>query len=110
MKSSKSIEEWLHFASVSASTLFLTTGGHYPAPLCLCYGKKRHAAPLERNLYTITRGGEELKLKVSRLLEPPPGVRGDLSGGKRLGDNTKIHSLGMLLLSQIEIFVAGRLQ
>lgn len=70
MKSSNSREEWLHSASVSASALFLTTGGHYPAPLCVM--GKWPASLLERNWHTIIWGGEDLRLIVCRLHKPLP--------------------------------------
>lgn len=54
MKSSKSIEEWLHFASVSASTLFLTTGAINPTPLCLCYGNKACSTTGEELIHNYT--------------------------------------------------------
>ena len=47
---------------VSASTLVSTTGGHFPASLCLCYGK-RTRSPAERNWQTITLGGKEAKMQ-----------------------------------------------
>lgn len=45
---------------VSASALVSTTGGHFPASLCLCYGKRTRSPP-ERNWQTITLGGKAAK-------------------------------------------------
>lgn len=53
-------KQQLHSASVSASALVSTTGGHFPASLCLCYGKGTRSTP-ERNWQTITVGGEQLR-------------------------------------------------
>lgn len=117
MKCSNSREEWLHSASVSASTLFLTIGSHYPAPLCLCYGK-RATSPLERNWHTIIWGCEELRLIVSRLHKPPQSVwEGGLirEGWGKAKRQFNIHcgcvsgKAPALLRSRAGIFVAGRL-
>lgn len=47
---------------VSASALVSTTGGHFPASLCLCYGKRTRSPP-ERNRQTITLGGKAAKMQ-----------------------------------------------
>lgn len=102
-QSSNSREEWLHSASVSASALFPTTGGHYPALLCLCYGKRAHITTGEElaDNYMGWRGAKTHSGQITQATTE--GMRGGLirqgwGEAKRQYTSTEAASLERRLL------------
>lgn len=89
-------EERLH----SASALFPTTGGHYPAPLCLCYGKRAHITTGEElaDNYMGWRGAKTHSGQITQATTE--GMRGGLirRGWGGLSDNTHRHRVKLHLL------------
>lgn len=76
MSSSNSREEWLHSASVSASSSLQL--GAIILLLCVSVMGKGPTSPLERNWQTIIWGGEELRHSGQITQATTEGMRGGL--------------------------------